>query len=67
MGCDMRILQIYGAKDPDEFVNKYGPERFLKCVDDAISLVEFKVKILKQNLDIENTNDKIKLLKYYQA
>ena len=62
MGCDMRILQIYGAKDPDEFVNKYGPERFLKCVDDAISLVEFKVKILKQNLDIENTNDKIKFL-----
>ncbi len=62
MGCDMRILQIYGAKDPDEFVNKYGPERFLKCVDNAISLVEFKVKILKQNLDIENTNDKIKFL-----
>ena len=62
MGCDMRILQIYGAKDPDEFVNKYGPERFLKCVDNAVSLVEFKVKILKQNLDIENTNDKIKFL-----
>ena len=62
MGCDMRILQIYGAKDPDEFVNKYGPERFLKCVDNAISLVEFKVKILKQNIDIENTNDKIKFL-----
>ena len=63
MGCDMRILQIYGAKDPDEFVNKYGPERFLKCVDNAISLVEFKVKILKQGLEIESANDKIKFLK----
>lgn len=62
MGCDMRILQIYGAKDPDEFVNKYGPERFLKCVDSAISLVEFKVKSLKQGLDLENVNDKIKFL-----
>lgn len=62
MGCDMRILQIYGAKDPDEFVNKYGPERFLKCVDSAISLVEFKVKNLKQGLDLENVNDKIKFL-----
>ena len=62
MGCDIRILQIYGAKDPDEFVIKYGPERFLKCVDVAISLVEFKVKILKQDLDLENTNDKIKFL-----
>ena len=62
MGCDIRILQIYGAKDPDEFIIKYGPERFQKCVDSAISLVEFKVKILKQNLNIENVNDKIKFL-----
>ena len=62
MGCDIRVLQIYGAKDPDEFIIKYGPERFQKCVDNAISLVEFKVKILKQNLNIENINDKIKFL-----
>ena len=62
MGCDIRVLQIYGAKDPDEFVIKYGPERFQKCVDSAISLVEFKVKILKQNLNLENINDKIKFL-----
>ena len=62
MGCDMRILQIYGAKDPDEFVRKYGPERFLKCVDNSISLVEFKVKNLKQDLNLDNVNDKIKFL-----
>lgn len=62
MGCDIRILQIYGAKDPDEFVIKYGPERFLKCVESSISLVEFKVKILQEGLNLENTNDKIKFL-----
>ena len=37
LGCDIRILQIEGAKDPDEFDTKYGPERFLKYVDNAIS------------------------------
>lgn len=62
IGCDVRILQISGAKDPDEYVIKYGPERFLKCVEQAISLVEFKVKMLKQNLNLENINDKIKFL-----
>ena len=62
LGCDIRILQIYGAKDPDEFVTKYGPERFEKCVENAISLVEYKIKILKQNLNLENVNDKIKFL-----
>lgn len=63
MGCDIRILQIEGAKDPDEFVVKYGPERFLKQVDNAISLVEYKVKVLKSNLNLEQPNDKIKFLK----
>ena len=63
LGCDVRILQIEGAKDPDEFVIKYGPERFEKQVDKAISLVEYKVKVLKNVLNIEHPNDKIKFLK----
>lgn len=62
IGCDVRILQISGAKDPDEYVIKYGPERFLKYVEQAISLVEFKVKMLKQSLNLDNINDKIKFL-----
>ena len=62
LGCDIRVLQIEGAKDPDEYVLKYGPERFQRCVDNAISLVEFKVKVLLKELNIENTNDKIKFL-----
>lgn len=62
LGCDIRILQIEGAKDPDEFVVKYGPERFQMYVDKAISLVEFKVKMLKRSLDLDNVNDKIKFL-----
>ena len=62
LGCDIRILQIEGAKDPDEFVTKYGSGRFLKYVEEAISLVEFKVKIFKKELNLENTSDKIKFL-----
>ena len=62
MGCDIRVLQISGAKDPDEFVIKYGPDRFRKCMDDAISVVEYKVKNLKKELNLDNTSDKIKFL-----
>lgn len=62
LGCDIRILQIEGAKDPDEFVVKYGPERFNLYVEKAISLIEYKVKILKKELNIDNANDKIKFL-----
>lgn len=62
LGCDIRILQIEGAKDPDEFVVKYGPDKFQRYVNNAISLVEFKVKMLKKDLNLDNVNDKIKFL-----
>lgn len=62
LGCDVRILQIEGAKDPDEFILKYGPERLQKYIDNAISLVEFKIKNLKKDLNLNNANDKIKFL-----
>ena len=62
MGCDMRVLQMEGAKDPDEYVIKYGNVRFQNLMEKALSLVEYKVKILKKDLNLENTSDKIKFL-----
>ena len=63
MGCDVRILQMEGAKDPDEYVIKYGNGRFKLLINDAISLVQFKTKVLKKDLDLKNTNDRIRFLK----
>lgn len=62
MGCDLRILQLDGAKDPDEYIIKYGNVRFKSVVEKALSVIEFKVKILKKDLNLENINDKIKFL-----
>ena len=62
MGCDMRVLQIEGAKDPDEYIIKFGEGRFKLAVDNAISVVEFEVKNLKKGLNLEKTVDKIKFL-----
>lgn len=62
MGCDIRILQMEGAKDPDEYIVKYGKARFDNLIEKALSVIEFKVKVLKQNLNLEAVNDKIKFL-----
>ena len=51
-----------GAKDPDEYIIKYGNARFQALIDKALSVIEFKVKLLKQDLDLDSTNDKIKFL-----
>lgn len=62
LGIDVRVLQISGAKDPDEYIVKYGADKFRRCMDNAISVVEYKVKNLKKTLDLNNVNDKIKFL-----
>jgi DNA primase len=62
MGCDIRVLQMEGAKDTDEFIIKYGKARFDYIVNKAISVLEFKVKLLRDELNLENTSDKIKFL-----
>ena len=62
-GCDARVIQMEGAKDPDEFIIKYGTGRFNLLVQNAISLTEFKIKVLKQNYNLENPSDKVKFLR----
>ena len=62
-GCDARVLQMDGAKDPDEYVIKYGSLKFRGLVDDAISLIEFKIKMIRTKYNIDNPKDKIRFLK----
>ena len=54
-----------GAKDPDEYIIKYGSERFKLLAKNAISLVEFKVKMLKNKYDLDNATDKVRFLKQF--
>lgn len=62
-GVDARVIQMEGAKDPDEYIIKYGSERFNLLAKNAISLVEFKVKMLKKKYNLENATDKVRFLK----
>ena len=63
-GIRARVLQIdvQDIKDPDEYVIKYGAGRFKLLIDNAISMVEYKVKILKNNYNLEIVEDKIRFL-----
>ncbi|MBO5141660.1 MAG: DNA primase [Clostridia bacterium] len=62
LGVMVKVLQMEGAKDPDEFVLKYGPERFEKLINNSLSAVEYKIKMLKQEFNLQDTTDKIKFL-----
>ncbi len=63
-GLKVKVLKLDrdDVKDPDEYLNKYGAERLKKCIDNAISLVEFKVSILEKHLDLNDFDSKVKFL-----
>ena len=62
LGVTAKVLQMEGAKDPDEYVLKYGQAKFEKLIENSISLVEYKVKRLKTQYNLNDTTDKIKFL-----
>jgi len=61
-GCDARIIQLEEAKDPDEYIIKYGSAKFNLLIERAISLIEFKIKMATEKYNLNNTKDKIKFL-----
>lgn len=63
-GLNVKVLKLdrEDVKDPDEYLNKYGPERLKNCINNAISLVEFKVDILEKDLNLDNFDSKVRFL-----
>lgn len=61
-GLKVRVLCQANGKDPDEYIKAYGKDAFLKLIDDAPSDVEYKVMRLRDGLDFENPEDKIKFV-----
>lgn len=56
------MLDKPDAKDADEYLKKYGPERLENCVKSSVSLIEYKIGKLEKNLDENNFESKIKFL-----
>jgi len=62
LGCRVKILQIPDGKDPDEFIRKNGPEKFKILIDRAISVLEYKINVLKNTYQPETEEGRINFL-----
>lgn len=62
MGCKVKVLTVPDGKDPDEYVRKNGPDGFKRLADKALSLIEYKIKILRKEIDTSTTEGKIDFL-----
>lgn len=60
VGVDVKILKMEGAKDPDEFIKKFGATKFTALLDDSKSRFEFELDKVLAKYDIRNVDEKIK-------
>lgn len=58
----IRILQVEGGKDPDEYIKEYGAERFRLLLEGAKNDIEFKLLKAKSEFDITTDDGKLNYL-----
>lgn len=63
LNLNVRILSIPNGKDPDEFVRKEGFDSFRRLLNNTESLIEYKARSYKKNLDLKKPEDKIKYIR----
>ena len=59
VGIKVRVLSIEDAKDPDEYIKKFGAERFSLLINRASGLTEYEVEKLKDRFDLESADGKV--------
>lgn len=60
VGLDVRILQMQGAKDPDEYIKKFGAEKFRQLIKNSRTGFEFKLQSVLAKHDLAIPDEKIK-------
>jgi DNA primase len=60
VGLDVRILQMQGAKDPDEFIKKFGADRFRQLIKQSRTGFDFKLETVLAKHDLNLPDEKIK-------
>lgn len=59
-GIEPKVLRMSGAKDPDEYIKKYGADRFRSLIEDSGGKFEFMTENIRRKYDIDNPADRVK-------
>ncbi len=62
VGLDVTILRVPGAKDPDEYIKKFGADKFRQVLSQSKSKFDYNLDIILSRYDINLPQDKIKAL-----
>lgn len=62
-GFKVNVLTLKGAKDPDEYIKKFGNEAFANELNNSVSHITFSIIQLKNSYDFDNPSDVLSFTK----
>lgn len=63
VGIESKVLQLPNAKDPDEYIKKFGSDSFKNLLKNSVNSFDFQVNNVKKKYDLNNPADKVKFTK----
>lgn len=63
LGIIPKIVRLEENLDPDEYILKYGKEKFENKINNPINVMDFKMNYLKKNRDLNSSNDMSEYIK----
>ena len=61
-GIQVKVLQLRDAKDPDEFLKKFGADRFKLLLEESSNRVEYQLNAILKKYDLRDDDQKVKYL-----
>ena len=59
VGIKVKVLQMVDAKDPDEFIQKFGVDRFKMLLEGSANRVEYQLNAIRKKYDLRLDDQKI--------
>lgn len=63
IGINPKIVRLPENLDPDEYIKKYGKDKFEECLSKAYNVMEFKEILLKKDINLDSAEDVSKYIK----
>ena len=61
-GLQVKVLQLKDAKDLDEFLKKFGADRFKLLLEESSNRVEYQLNAIARKYDIREDDQKVKFI-----
>ena len=61
-GLQVKVLRMKDAKDPDEFLKKFGADKFKVLMEDASNRVEYQLNAIRRKYDISEDDQRVKYI-----